>query len=171
MSASRSREPDELWEPQVHECLERNNNDESKTLNALCVALMEAKMAGNEREAGVMLKSRQLLQAHNYSVVTAVGARKIWKTSMILSDTSAGTIFIREEFIKTAWASLKQTVRVSRLRSTWNNSMEVRGFISLPLQIGHLQKKVELIVVQGLATNMLLRTTVSSFYTKRNLPK
>lgn len=78
---------------------------------------MEAKMAGDEREAGMVLESHHLSQLQNYSMRTAVVVKKLWTTLMAISVTGTGTILFREEFIMKTPTPLMRTVKESCLRS------------------------------------------------------
>lgn len=49
-------------------------------------------MTGSKQEAEMMLGSNYLLQAHDYSIRTAVQAKNVRTTSMAIFETGAGTV-------------------------------------------------------------------------------
>lgn len=66
---------------------------------------------------------------------------------------------------------LLQTVKISCLRSASNDSMEVKGFISLPVQKWSLYKKAGFVVVPGLTSNLLLGSSSISLFIEKISPR
>lgn len=81
--------------------MEKNSPNEPNQMNEICAALIESKMTGDEQEAKLVLESHQLLQVRSYMVETAVGARGVWTTLVIILDTDAGPNLIGAQFIVT----------------------------------------------------------------------
>lgn len=80
------------------------------------MALLETKVAREERDARIMLNSHQLMKAGNYKEEIVGGARGVWTTSMAILDTGAGPNLVEEEYVMAAWKPLMKVVKAIRLR-------------------------------------------------------
>lgn len=140
-------------------------------MNALCAALVETEVAGDKHKAKMKLETLQLQQDSNFKAKIGSGARGVVTVSMVIFDTVNGPNLIRDAFIVTAWTPSKRTVKIGRLWSASSSPFEVEEIIILLLQIEQPRKNVELLVIPGLATSMLLGTAFIGRYIVRCLPK
>lgn len=87
--------------------------------------------------------------------------RGVSTTSRNILDTGADPSIFKEKFVMTAWTLLPKAVKISRRHSALNAPMEVMKVISFSLQMGKLPKKIVVLLMPGLATNIILETAFS----------
>lgn len=90
---------------------------------------------------------------------------------MAIRDTGEGPNLIKKDFILSSWTPVVRAVTTSHVQSTSNNLIEVRKIISLHAQIRQVSNTVEMILVSGLSTTMLLGTASIVWYIKKVSPR
>lgn len=100
-----------------------SNNHKKKRRVALCLVLVETKMARDKRIPQLVMVSNQLLATRIYKVTTSL-CEKEWKTSTLaISHYGADSNRIKQIFaLMTCSPSVKE-VNTLRLRSAGNKSL------------------------------------------------
>lgn len=147
--------PDQPKEPERLEPSEPNNAGEEINY-ALCSTLVETNIAGDTRDAQLMMVSNQLLAPRNNKVMIFLGEKIRWASTVAILGMEVGPSLIYQRFALMACLSSPKRVKAVHLQSESSFFLEVKGMVAIDLQAEHLQREVGFLVVPELATNVVL---------------